>query len=90
MLFRSLTRRSPASLRRQIRDIARRLTGCELRAMLEHPHAFNSFEKACLREHLIRKHPLARVAENLGTTVYAVRKTLSAACAKAARLCGPR
>jgi hypothetical protein len=85
-----LTRRSPASLRRQLRDIASRLTGCEMRAMLKHPEAFSGFEKACLREHLIRKHPVARVAEDLGATVYAVRKTLAAASAKAERLCGNR
>jgi hypothetical protein len=84
-----LTRRRPDSLRSQIRDIARRLTGCEARAILNHPDAFSSFEKACLREHRIRKHPIILVARDLGASVYAVRKTITAACAKAERLCSP-
>lgn len=83
-----MTRRSPASLRRQIHDITRRLDGPELRAILAYPDAFTPFEKVCLREHLIRKHSLFCVANNLNTTVYTLRKTLSAARTKAQRLCG--
>ena len=83
-----LTRRSPASLRRQIHDIACRLNSPELRAILAHPDAFTPFEKACLREHLIRKHPLHSVANDLDTTVYTLRKTLAAARTRARCLCG--
>lgn len=83
-----LTRRRPDSLRHQIRDIARRLTGCEAQAILNHPEAFSGFEKACLREHRIRKHTVIRVAKDLGASVYAVRKAITDACAKAEQLCG--
>ena len=81
-----LTRRAPTSLRRQIRDVIRRLTGRELQTMLAHPGAFTELEKACLREHLVRKHPLSQVADDLDTTVYQVRKTLAAVRAKTDRL----
>lgn len=84
-----LTRRSPAALRRQMHDIARRLLGWELRIMLDHPHAFSSFEIACLREHHIRKRSLARIAEDFGATVYEVRKSLAAARTKSERLRKP-
>jgi len=84
-----LTRRSPTSLRRRMHDIARRLLGWELRTMIDHPHAFSSFEMACLREHRIRKRPLARIAEDLGATVYEVRKCLAAARTKSEGLRKP-
>ncbi len=81
-----LTRRSPTSVRRRIHDITRRLSGTEFNAMLKHPQAFSGLEQACLRDHLVRKRPLARVARDLGTTVYEVRKTLAGVRAKAQRL----
>lgn len=81
-----LTRRSPAAIRRHLGDIARRLTRPELCALVEHPDTFTPFEKACIREHLVRKHPLTSAANDLNTTVYALRKTLVAARAKAQRL----
>jgi hypothetical protein len=82
-----LTRRSPSSVSRQIRDIVRRLSGRELRMLLAHPDEFSGLEQACVREHLVRKRPLAQVARELGTTVYEVRKTLSGIRAKTERLC---
>ncbi len=85
-----LTRRSPAGLRRRIQDITRRLAGREFDALLRHPGAFSGFEQACLRDHLVRKRPLARVARDLGSTVYQVRKTLAGVRAKAERLGGAR
>jgi len=81
-----LTGRSSASVRRQVRDIARRLLGRELDAMLQRPEDFSALEKSCLRDHLIRKRPLACVAEGLGISVYHVRKTLAAARGKVQRL----
>jgi DNA-binding CsgD family transcriptional regulator len=81
-----LTQRSPSSVRRQMRDIMRRLSGRELGAAVAHPAAFTRFEKACLREHLVRKHTLAEVAAALDTSVYTVRKTIAAVRAKAKRL----
>ena len=69
-----------------MRDIARRLLGRELQAMIEHPEAFSSFEKACLREHFVRKRSLVSVAEGLGVSVYRVRKTVAAGRGKAQRL----
>ena len=82
-----LTRRSATSVRRQIRDIVHRLSRRELDVLLKHPRAFTGLEQACLREHLVRKRPLAQVARELGTTVYEVRKTLAAVRAKTERLC---
>ncbi len=77
-----LTRRSPTSLRRQLHDITRRLLSRELRVLIDHPHVFSGFEKACLREHHIRKHSLPHIAQELGATVYQVRKGLTSARAK--------
>ncbi|NLW84058.1 MAG: hypothetical protein GXY41_06615 [Phycisphaerae bacterium] len=81
-----LTRRSPAAIRRHLGDISRRLTRPELCAVVEHPDTFTPFEKACIREHLVRKHSLTSAANDLNTTVYTLRKTLIAARAKAQRL----
>lgn len=81
-----LTQRSAAALNRRLRDILRRLDGPELRAVIEHPDAFTPFEKFCIRQHLVRKHPIARLAADRQTTVYAARKALAAARAKARRL----
>ena len=82
-----LTRQDAGTIRRRLRDITRRLTACELQAVLEYPDAFSAFEKICLCEHLIRKRPLAHIARDLNTTVYTLRKTLTVARAKAHRLC---
>ena len=81
-----LTRSSPANLRRRIQDITHRLTRHELHALLKYPDAFSGFEQACLRDHLVRKRPLERVARDLGATVYEVRKTLTRVRAKTERL----
>lgn len=81
-----LTGRTPGSLRWQIKEIARRLFGRELRAMVEQPEAFSRLEKACLLEHLIRKRPLRRVASELGVSVYEVRKNIVAGRCKVQKL----
>lgn len=78
-----LTGRPETSLRRQMRTIARRLLGSELRAMIERPESFTNFEKACLRENIVRGRPLVEVAEGFGVSMYRVRKTVASGRAKA-------
>lgn len=80
------TRQNPTRLRRQMRDIIRRLSGRELRAMLEKPDIFTRLETACVREHLVRKCPLGQLAAELNVSVYELRKTLRAVRAKARRM----
>lgn len=80
------TRQSPLRLRRQMRDIVRRLSGRELRSLLAQPDRFTRLETLCLCEHLVRKRPLGQIAGELNLSVYELRKTLQAVRAKARHL----